>query len=95
MKVQVSSPSYLGSSCTSFPLQAKKVPPQIEVGLDAEIRLAEGDKNEHSKNRVWVEIANANPIIVAQLSKKEMARIPKSTPVKILKTTISPGRGSG
>jgi hypothetical protein len=36
MKVQVSSPSYLGSSRASFLLQAEKVPPQIEVGLDAE-----------------------------------------------------------
>jgi hypothetical protein len=44
-KVQVSSPSYLGSSRTSFLLQAEKVPPQIEVGLDAEKRLAEGNKN--------------------------------------------------
>jgi hypothetical protein len=35
-KVQVSSPSYLGSSHTSFLLQAEKVPPQIEVGLNAE-----------------------------------------------------------
>jgi hypothetical protein len=85
MKVQVSSPIYLGSSLTSFILQAEKVPPQIEVGLDVEIRLAEGDKNGHSKNRVLVEIADANPIIVAQLSKEGMARIPKSMPVKILK----------
>jgi hypothetical protein len=43
------------------------VPPQIEVGLDIEIRLAEGDKDEYSKNRVGVEIADANPIVVTQL----------------------------
>jgi hypothetical protein len=61
------------------------VPPQIEVGLDAEIRLAEGDKNRHSKNRVRVEVADVNPIIVAYLLKKRMAWIPKSMPVKILK----------
>jgi hypothetical protein len=59
--------------------------PQIEVGLDAEIRLAECNKNGHGKNRVWVEIANANPIIVAQFLKEGMARIPKSTLIKILK----------
>jgi hypothetical protein len=55
------------------------------VGLDAKIRLAEGDKNGHSKNRVWVEITYANPIIVAQLSDEGMAWIPKSTLIKILK----------
>jgi hypothetical protein len=38
------------------------------VGLDAEIRLVEGNKNGYNKNRVWVEIVDANPIIVAQLS---------------------------
>jgi hypothetical protein len=32
-----------------------------------------------------VEVANANPIIVAQLAKEGMARIPKFVPVKILK----------
>jgi hypothetical protein len=61
------------------------VPPQIEVGLDAEIRLVEGNKNRHSKNRVLVEIVDANPIIVVQLSQKGMARIPRSAPIKILK----------
>jgi hypothetical protein len=40
------------------------VPLHIEVGLDAEIQLTEGNKNEHNKNRVGVEIADANPIIV-------------------------------
>jgi hypothetical protein len=34
-KVQVSFANYLGSSHASFLLQAEKVPPQIEVGLDA------------------------------------------------------------
>jgi hypothetical protein len=34
---------------------------------------------------VQVEVADANPIIVAQLAKEEMARIPKFTPVKIFK----------
>jgi hypothetical protein len=85
MKVQIISPIYLGSSRSSFLLQAEKVPPQIEVGLDAEIRLAEGDKNGHSKNRVWVETTDANPIIVAQLSKEGMPRIPKFAPIKIHK----------
>jgi hypothetical protein len=32
-----------------------------------------------------VEVADANPIIVSQLSKEEMAHIPKSMSVKILK----------
>jgi hypothetical protein len=37
MKVQVRPSSYLGSSRTPFLLEAEKVPPQIEVGLDAKI----------------------------------------------------------
>jgi hypothetical protein len=49
------------------------VPPQIEVGLDAEIRLIEDDKDRYNKNRVRVEIADANPIVVTQLSQKGMA----------------------
>jgi hypothetical protein len=36
MKVQVSSPNYLGSPRASFLLQVEKVFSQIEVGLDAE-----------------------------------------------------------
>jgi hypothetical protein len=36
-------------------------------------------------HRVWVEIVDANPIIVAQLSKEGMTQIPKSTPLIILK----------
>jgi hypothetical protein len=32
-----------------------------------------------------VEVVDANPIIVAQLAKEGMARIPKSASVKILK----------
>jgi hypothetical protein len=32
-----------------------------------------------------VEIADANPIIVAQFSKEGMAQVPKSAPIKILK----------
>jgi hypothetical protein len=55
------------------------------VGLDAEIRLAEGNKDKHRKNRIRVEIADANPIVVTQLSQKGMARIPKSAPIKIFK----------
>jgi hypothetical protein len=55
------------------------------VGLDAEIRLAEGDKDGYSKNRVRVEIAYANRIVVTQLPQKGMARIPKSSPIKIFK----------
>jgi hypothetical protein len=85
MKIQASSPSYLGSSRSSFLLQAEKVPPQIEVGMDAKIRLAEGNENGHRKNRVWVEIVDANLIIVTQFLKERMARIPKSAPIKILK----------
>jgi hypothetical protein len=61
------------------------VPPQIEVGLDAEIRLIEDDKDRYNKNRVRVEIADANPIVVTQLSQKGMAQILKSMPIKILK----------
>jgi hypothetical protein len=61
------------------------VPPQIEVGLDAEIRLVESNKDGHGKNRVGAEIADANPIVVTQLLQKGMARIPKSAPIKILK----------
>jgi hypothetical protein len=55
------------------------------VGLDAKIRLAEGNKDRHRKNRIRVEIADANPIVVTQLPQKGMARIPKSTPIKIFK----------
>jgi hypothetical protein len=73
------------ASCASFLLQAEKVAPQIGVRQDAEKRFAEGDKNQHRKNRVQVEDADANPIIVAQLVKEGMAWIPKSAPVKILK----------
>jgi hypothetical protein len=32
-----------------------------------------------------VEIADANPIVVAQLSQKGMARTPKSAPIEIFK----------
>jgi hypothetical protein len=32
-----------------------------------------------------VEIVDANPIVVAQLSQKGMARIPKSVPIEIFK----------
>jgi hypothetical protein len=31
-----------------------------------------------------VEVADVNPIVITQLAKKGMARIPKSVPVKIL-----------
>jgi hypothetical protein len=55
------------------------------VGLDVEICLAVGNKDGHSKNGVGVEIADANPIVVAQLSQKGMARIPKSAPIEIFK----------
>jgi hypothetical protein len=55
------------------------------VGLDAEIRLTEGNKDGHNKNRVGVDIADANPIVVTQLSQKGMSRIPKSEPIKIFK----------
>jgi hypothetical protein len=61
------------------------VPPQIEVGLDAEKRLAEGNENRHRQNRIWVEVADANPIVITQFTKKGMAQIPKSMPVEILK----------
>jgi hypothetical protein len=61
------------------------VPPQSEVGLDAEKRLTEGDENRHRQNRVQVEVADANPIVITQLAKEEMEQIPKSAPVKILK----------
>jgi hypothetical protein len=94
MKIQVSSPSYLGSSCISFLLQAEKVLPQTKVGLDAKIRLVEGNKNRHQKNKVWVEIADANPVIVTQFSKEGMAWIPKSTPIKILKNNYFARTGS-
>jgi hypothetical protein len=54
------------------------VPPQIEVGLDAEKRLTEGDKNRHRQNIIRMEVANANPIVITQLAKKGMAQISES-----------------
>jgi hypothetical protein len=61
------------------------VPPQIEVGLDAKICFAEGDKDEHSKNGVGVEIADTNFIVITKFSQKGMARISKSAPIEIFK----------
>jgi hypothetical protein len=60
------------------------VPPQIEVGIDAEKRLREGNENRHRQNRIWMEVVDANPIVITQFAKKGMTRIPKSELVKIL-----------
>jgi hypothetical protein len=42
--------------------------PQIEMGLDAKIRFAEGNKDGHSKNGVGVEIVDDNFIVIAKFA---------------------------
>jgi hypothetical protein len=42
-----------------------------------------------------VEVADANPIVITQLAKKEKARIPKSAPVEILEYNYFARAGSG
>jgi hypothetical protein len=69
------------------------VPPQIEVGLDAEKRFTEGAENRHRQNIIRMEVADANPIVTTQLAKKGMAWISESVPVLILEYNYFAGMG--
>jgi hypothetical protein len=42
-------------------------------------------KDGNNKNRVGVEIADANFIVIAKFAQKGLARISKSTPIEIFK----------
>jgi hypothetical protein len=73
----------LGSAHSLLLLETEKVPPQIEVGLDAKICLTEGDEDGNNRNGVGVEIADTNPIIIIELAQERVAGISKSTPIEI------------
>jgi hypothetical protein len=64
---QIHSSSYFGPPRPPFLFEAEEMTPLIEVGIDSKVRPTEVDEDGDGHNRVGMQIAQTNFIIIKKL----------------------------